>query len=245
MKKETGYIIAFAVVALLLLGGFIFLSTPRMTQNEGWEVYRGNHDFKKEAYTDAEVHYWKGIDKNPTSFDAHYNLGNSLLRQEKMEDAASHFADNTRRIARKSHLRDYTKEEKMQQAYNYHNLGNSFYLLQQYDKAVAAYSEALRYHPEDNDTRYNLIKAMEKLQAGEGQSQDNENNNDNQEQQQQQQEQQQDQQDQQQGQQQQQEQDMSQEQAEQILQALQQDEQETQEKAQRQKQSKFRTDKDW
>ena len=121
---------------------------------------------------------------------------------------------------------------------------------QQYDKAVAAYQASLRANPKDNDTRYNLVKAMQMLQQQQQQQQQNQDQQ-NQDQQQQQQEQQQQQQEQEQQQQEQQQQEqqqddkMDKETAEQILQALEQDEQDTQEKMQRQQGKKRRVEKEW
>ena len=52
-----------------------------------------------------------------------------------------------------------------------HNIGNCQFAQQQYDKAVAAFQESLRANPKDNDTRYNLVKAMEMLQQQQQQQQ--------------------------------------------------------------------------
>ena len=130
-------------------------------------------------------------------------------------------------------------------AATYHNMGNALYAQQQYDKSVAAYQQSLRHNPKDNDTRYNLVKAMQQLQQQQQQQQNQQQNqeqkNDSTQQQQQEQ-----QQEQQQNQQQEQNQDqMDRETAEQILQALKQDEQETQEKLQRQQGKKRRVEKNW
>ena len=134
-------------------------------------------------------------------------------------------------------------------AATYHNMGNALYAQQQYDKSVAAYQQSLRHNPKDNDTRYNLVKAMQQLQQQQQQQQQNQDQQQNQEQKNDstQQQQQQEQQDQNQDQQQQpQNQDqMDRETAEQILQALEQDEQETQEKLQRQQGNKRRVEKNW
>ena len=131
-------------------------------------------------------------------------------------------------------------------AETYHNIGNSLYAQQQYDKAVAAYQQSLRHNPKDNDTRYNLVKAMQQLQQQQNQQQ---NQNQEQQQEQQQQEQQEQQQEQQNQDQQtppeQNNEQMDKETAEQILQALEQDEQETQEKLQRQQGKKRRVEKEW
>ena len=97
------------------------------------------------------------------------------------------------------------KKDKTKLSHAFHNLGNAFYGQQQYDKAVASYQNALRLNPKDDETRYNLVKAMQMLQ----QQQQNQNQDQQQEQQQEQQQQEQ-QQEQQQQQQEQQEQDQNQ-----------------------------------
>ena len=144
------------------------------------------------------------------------------------------------------------KEDKTRYAKVMHNIGNCNYAQSQYDKAVQAYMEALRANPKDDDTRYNLVKALQMLEQQQQQQQQNQDQKQDQKQDQQQQEQQQDQQEQeqQQGQQPQEpqpqnEDQMDKETAEQILQALEQDEQDTQEKLQRQQGKKRRVEKEW
>lgn len=219
-------------------------------QKEMRHVIHGNRDYNKEKYADAELDYRRGIDANGRSFQAQYNLGNALFRQEKYPEAAEAY----------THAIQYLDKENEQDweamADAYHNLGNCCFASQQYKEAVAAYAMSLRFRPSDNDTRYNLAKALEMLKQQEQQQQNQQNQDQNQQQnqdqqQQQQQQDQQDQQDQQQEQQEQQEQQqddsqMDKETAEQILQALEQDEQQTQEKMQKQQQgSKRRVEKDW
>lgn len=208
-------------------------------QQEYSDIRHGNKQYKKESFDKAEIDYRRALDKNQESFQAHYNLGNSLFRQDKYEEAAAEFAEAAKHIS--------PKEDKVQYAETMHNLGNAMFATQQYDKAVAAYQNALRCNPKDNDTRYNMVKAMQLLQQQQQQQQQqDQNQNQNQDQNQQQQQQNEEQnnnQDQQQ--QQQQENQMDKETAEQILQALEQDEQETQEKMQRQQGSKKRVEKDW
>lgn len=207
-------------------------------QQEYSDIRHGNNQYKKESFDKAEIDYRRALDKNQESFQAHYNLGNSLFRQDKYEEAAAEFAEAAKHIS--------PKEDKVQYAETMHNLGNAMFATQQYDKAVAAYQNALRCNPKDNDTRYNMVKAMQLLQQQQQQQQQDQNQNQNQDQNQQQQQQNEEQnnnQDQQQ--QENQENQMDKETAEQILQALEQDEQETQEKMQRQQGSKKRVEKDW
>ena len=223
----------------------LFLSSCSllMAQQESPDVRRGNKQYNDSNYTEAEVDYRRALDKNDQSFEAHYNLGDALFRQEKFPEALEQYAEAEKLLK----ADDKTRKEQVDSrlAATYHNMGNALYAQQQYDKAVAAYQQSLRRNPKDNDTRYNLVKAMQQLQQQQ-QQQQNQDQNQQQQQQQQEQEQEQEQEQQQQEQQQQeQEQQMDKETAEQILQALEQDEQETQEKLQRQQGKKRRVEKEW
>lgn len=222
---------------LILLG----ISSLLFAQKEAPDIRHGNRDYNKDNFAEAEVDYRRGLEKNNQSYEAHYNLGDALFRQNKYPEAAEEFMKAAQVID--------PKKDKQKAAKTYHNLGNSLFAQQQYDKAITAYQQSLRANPKDNDTRYNMVKAMQMLQQQQ-QQQQNQQNQDQQQQQEQQQQQQeqeqnQDQQQQEQQQQQQDEQQMDQETAEQILQALEQDEQDTQEKLQRQQGSKRRVEKDW
>lgn len=223
--------LTFVTLALLLL------APNALAQKEMTDVYRGNKDYKAEKFEDAELDYRRSIDKNKKSFQAYYNLGNALFRQEKYAEAATAYAEAANLLDQK----DKRNNERLSQTY--HNLGNACFAQEQYDKAVAAYMESLRRNPKDDETRYNLVKAMEKLKEQQSQQNQQQDRKDQQQQQQQQQEEQQ--QEPEQEQQEQQEQQMDKQTAEQILQALEQDEQETQEKLKRQQGSKRRVEKDW
>lgn len=215
-------------------------------QQEGPDVRKGNRSYGKENYTESEVHYRRGLDKNSDSFESHFNLGDALFRQEKYPEALEQYVEAEKCLKVAEDLREEKLNSRL--ADTYHNIGNACYAQQQYDQAVAAYQQSLRHNPKDDETRYNLVKAMQQLKQQQQQQQQNQQNQQQQQQQQEQQEDQQQQQNQQQNQQQEQqqgEQQMDKETAEQILQALEQDEQETQEKMQRQQGKKRRLEKEW
>ena len=240
---------------LTILVLLLALSTSISAQNSRWggkeseHIRHGNRDYKKERYDKAELNYRRALDKNNKSYQSYYNLGNSLFRQEKYKEASEAYTKAEKQMDPKN------KSQKEHLSQVYHNLGNAMYAQQQFGDAVSAYKESLRLNPKDNDTRYNLIKAMEMLQQQQQQQQkqDQKQNQQKQDQQQQQQQQQnqdqQDQQDQQNQKQEQQQQEqsdtMDKETAEQILQALQQDEQDTQDKLRRQQGGQKRVEKDW
>lgn len=229
------------LLTIIFLGAFSLL----YAQQESPDVRLGNKQYNDSNYVDAEVNYRRAVDKNDQSFEAHYNLGDALFRQEKYPEALEQYAKAAQILQNDDTSRKEQVASRM--ADTYHNMGNALYAQQQYDKAVAAYQQSLRLNPKDNDTRYNLVKAMQQLQ----QQQQNQNQEQQQDQQQNQQndstQQQQPPQQQQQQQQppQQSEEQMDKETAEQILQALEQDEQETQEKLQRQQGKKRRVEKEW
>lgn len=220
----------------------LLLASSLSAQQESRDVRRGNKEYNSEKYTDAEVNYRRGLEKNNKSFEAHFNLGDALFRQEKYPEARKEFE------AAQAQIKDGDLQK---QAATDHNIGNTYFAQQQYKEAVESYKRALRANPSDDQTRYNLVKAMMMLQQQQQQEQNqkNQQNQDKQQQQQQQQQQEQqeqEQQEQQQEQQQENENEMSKETAEQLLQALEQDEQETGEKAKRvQMGGSKRVEKNW
>ena len=201
-------------------------------------IRKGNRAFKDSVFVDAEVNYRKALDANPSSTIARFNLGNTLLWQNKAQEAMNEFADAAR-----------IEKDKGRKAQIFHNMGVIFHTTKEYEKAIEMYKEALRNNPSDDETRYNLALAQKMLKD---QQQNQQNQDQNQQEQQQnqdqQQQQQQDQQQQQQQQQPEQKQDeMSKENAEQLLNSVMQDEQNTQDKVKKQQQviQGSQLEKDW
>ena len=221
----------------------LMVSLSTYAQKEASDVRHGNRQYRKQNFTEAEIDYRRGLETNKNSYEAHYNLGDALFKQDKYADAQAEF-ETAAKILDKD-------KDKARYAKSMHNIGNCAFAQQQYDQAVAAYQESLRANPKDNDTRYNLVKAMEMLQQQQQQQQQQQNQDQQQDQKQDQQQQQQQQEQQQQEQQQQEQQaqqsedQMDKETAEQILEALEQDEQDTQDKLQRQQGKKRRVEKEW
>lgn len=229
------------------------LSGVAQTKTEGDYIRSGNKFYADSLYEKAEIEYRKALEINPKSTDAMYNLGNALFNQipqsqEKGKEAMEQYTTAAK-----------LESDKAKLAHINHNLGTLLYMAQQYPQSVEAYKESLRNNPNDNETRYNLAKAMYMLKQQQEQQQDQQqeqqqDQQQEQQQDQQQEQQQQDQQEQQQNQEQQQEQQsqqdeeqISKENAEQILNALMQDEkdiQEKQKKMMQQHQGKT-LDKDW
>lgn len=226
-------------------------------------VRKGNKSFSDSLYVKAEENYLKALDKNSGSTEASYNLANAYLYQQKGQEAAEQYVKAaTAMELERDRLLDSGKASakeikvaKDRTAQAYHNLGVVMQAAQDYAKAVAAYQQALRNNPTDDETRYNLALAMHQLKEQQNQQEQNQDQQDqnqqqeqqNQQDQQQNQQQNQDQQEQNQQPQPQNKEDMSRENAEQLLQAAMQDEKDVQQRVQQmmQAQSKGKLEKDW
>ena len=206
-------------------------------------IRKGNRLYKDSVYVDAEVNYRKALEVNPQSTVSMFNLGNTLLQQNKVQEAMEQYVAASR-----------VEKDKNNLAQIFHNMGVIFQSQKDYAKAVEAYKESLRNNPKDDETRYNLALAQ-KMLKDQQQNQQNQDQQQNQNQEQKQEEQKKDQQqDQNQDQQQQppqnQQQDknqMSKENAEQLLNSVMQDEKDVQDKVKKQQQiiQGGRLEKDW
>ena len=203
----------------------------------------GNKLYKDSLFVKAEVDYRKALDKNPKSADAMYNLGNSLLMQQKAKEAMEQFEGAAR-----------LEKDKSKLAHIYHNMGVILQSSKQLPQCIEAYKNALRNNPKDDETRYNLILAQKQLKDQQQQQQNQDQNKeqkqdqkeDKKDQNKDQQEQQNKQNQQNQQQQQQNKDEMSKENAEQLLKAAMQDEKDVHDKVKKQIQvSGKKLEKDW
>ncbi len=135
---------------LILLSAFASFSI--FAQKEKKEINSGNNFYKSGKYADAEKAYKESLSKNANSFEGNFNLGNTYYKQGKYTEAAEEFERTT-----------MLTTDSVRQAKSFHNQGNSYYKGQQYDKSVNAYKASLRLNPNDEQTRYNLALAQEKL----------------------------------------------------------------------------------
>jgi len=209
------------VSVLILLPGALY------AQGERKYIRQGNKEYDDKAFEESEVQYRKALEKDLSSYEGNFNLGDALYKQKKYEDASRKFSDLTGKETDKKEL-----------AKNYHNLGNSLLQSGRIEESIEAYKNALRNNPDDFETKYNLAWAMNLLQQQQQQQQQNQNQ-ENKEQEQNKDQQNQEQQDQQKQEQQEQQQEqqkdkISREDANRILEALQQDEKQLQEKLKKQ-----------
>ena len=150
------------------------ISFPVWSQNDGddvRDVRRGNRDFKKENYREADIDYRKALVKDSTSVAANYNLANTLYRQGDMEQARK-MLDRVKETAPATEAAaDY-----------YYNLGDVAIAQQDWQTAVDALEQSLLRNPGDLQAKENYIYARKKLQEQQNQQQ-NDQNDQNQDQQ--------------------------------------------------------------
>ncbi len=222
----------FSIVLCVLLSG-----ASLFAQEDKKDVRRGNKDYRKSNFKEAEIDYRKALLKDSTSFAATYDLANALYSQKDYEGAA-----NTLEKLSKS-----APESQYADRY-YFNKGNVSLQKKDYKTAVDDFKQALLRDPGDLQAKESYIYAKKMLEnqenGGEGES-----NKDQQNQDQQQNQQPSDgQQDKQEGEGQAQQQQISAQQAQQILKAIQAKEKETQEKVEKAKAKNEKSrqkDKNW
>ena len=231
MKTKIFYITIFSC----------FCCTFAFAQQERSNIKKGNKEYEKQRFTEAEIEYREALQKNQKSVEANFNLGNALYRQGKYDSAREHFQV----VA----LTEKDRNKKVA-AGAFHNIGNTFMEEKDYAKSVSAYREALKLNPKDDETRYNLAlaNALLKQQEQQQQNQQNQNNDDKDDKNKDQQNQNQQQQNEQQQEQQRQENNRSRENAQQLLDAFAEDEKELLQKINEAKPQKVNTrtiEKDW
>ena len=158
MKKRLIYIL-FLLSAVAL--------TDASAQVDKREVRRGNRDFKKENYKEAELQYFRALAKDSLSFAANYNMANTLYRQENHDQALKHLERLEEVAADSPAAADF-----------YYNLGNVAMAKEEYQKAVDAYKQSLLRNPGDVEAKENYIYAKAKLKEQQDQQQNDQDNQD-------------------------------------------------------------------
>ena len=170
--KRTIYLMVMLIAALAL-------AIPAQAQKwpERSRVRRGNRAYERLDYGRAEERYQQALELCDTCFEAKFNLGDALYKQQRYDEAEKIFtalaADSTR--------------SDLDRAHSFYNLGNSLFQQKKYQEALSAFKRSLRLNPADLETKYNYAytkKYIEDNQQGGGgdnnQNQDNQNQDQNQ-----------------------------------------------------------------
>ncbi|UOE41712.1 tetratricopeptide repeat protein [Chryseobacterium suipulveris] len=145
--------------AVLVLFGMVFLSAQESYKTL---IFKGNQQFDKKNYESASSKYMEAAKLNEKEFTAHYNLGNSLYKSGKYEEAKAEFE--------KAEKLSQTLPDKAAALYN---LGNSQMMMNDSEKAAQLYKKALKQDPYNETIRKNYEIAMLKEKEKEQQQQKN------------------------------------------------------------------------
>lgn len=141
------------------------LSVPALFAQEKGLIHKGNKLYSEKKYKEAEADYRKALAKKKQDTQGNFNLGDALYKQKKFADAGTQFTK----------LAEAQKNKKLA-AEAYHNLGNSLLESNKLQESIDAYKKALFNNPNDDQTRYNLAYAMDKLKKQKQQNKQNQNN---------------------------------------------------------------------
>lgn len=169
----------------------LFISHSLVAQSEHESLLDGTLAYEKGDFKTATQKFEKAIETNASSLKGNFNLGNSLFKQEKYEEAATHYQNAVGAAT--------DKKEKAQALYNFGNTrlaqakgsmteqGQGSPSLdekgQKYLKeAIDSYKNALRSNAQDYDAKNNLATAYKLLRQQEQQQQQQENKDQNEDQ---------------------------------------------------------------
>ena len=127
------------------------LSTAVFAQKADFR--KGNRQFKKGDYGEADISYRKGLLKDTASVAGHYNLANNLYRQGNFDEAAKQLEAVQLTAGEETFAADY-----------YFNAGDVACAKQDWQTAVNCFIQYLTVHPEDIAAKENYTYARYHLQ---------------------------------------------------------------------------------
>lgn len=152
---------------VLCLAAVTMITAQAAAQQERKFIRRGNRDFKKENFNDAEINYMRALEIDSASVAAKYNLSSALYKMERFDDALAIqnaiAADSTQNAVKTSDLQ--------------FNTGNTYFEKKDYAKAIEQYKRSLRANPDDYEAKYNLAYAQLMQQQQEQQDQNDQQQN--------------------------------------------------------------------
>ncbi|HQV67566.1 MAG: tetratricopeptide repeat protein [Saprospiraceae bacterium] len=141
-----------------------------VSQSAHKSLRKGDAQYKDGKYLDAETAYRKA-DGEKSSVKSAYNLGNSLMKQNRYDEAITKYDDAAAKTNSDS-----------QKANIYFNQGNAYYNKKEYQQSIESYKKALRHQSEDATIKENLALArlaLRKQQQEQQKQQNKENNKEN------------------------------------------------------------------
>jgi len=124
----------------------------------------GNRLFTQGKYQDAEKAYLEAQAAMPGRPEISYNLGNSLIKQQKYAQALQALHQSA------------SKGNPGLKANGWYNAGNALFDMGKFAESAQAYVQALRLNPSDRDAKHNLELALRKVEEQKKAQQDQQKN---------------------------------------------------------------------
>jgi Ca-activated chloride channel family protein len=151
---------------LLIIILFLIPCLHLFAQQEKSLIKKGNDLYQQKKYKEAETDYRKALDKKNQNLEGNFNLGDALYKQKQFDKAGEQF----------NKIAATPNGNKTVAAGAYHNLGNTLLENKKLEESIEAYKKSLINNPKDEETRYNLAYAQEKLKQQQQQDKNNKNN---------------------------------------------------------------------
>ena len=147
---------------ILLAAVLITISGPALHAQkypERKSIRSGNREYEQGNYPQSEVDYRRALERNPASYEAQFNLGNALYRQERFDESAQIFQQLAQDTTHADHIAEC-----------HYNAGNALFQQRKLQEALEAYKNSLRKNPADMDAKFNLayVKKMLEDEQGDG-----------------------------------------------------------------------------
>ncbi len=171
MKVHIYYIVSMMLALAALAPSALSAQTVRNAAKDRGDVRRGNRDYRKGNYKEAEIDYRKALVKDSMSVAANYNLAADLYRQGDVQGAMKSMQKVEQGAVEAGYGADY-----------YYNLGDMALSSKDYKAAVEAFAKSLIMRPDDLDAKENYIYARKMLEnqrqngGGGGQNDQNQDN---------------------------------------------------------------------
>ncbi len=136
MKKLCKYLITIVLV-------FVFVSAS--AQSDEKLIRKGNRQYKKQNFTEAEVNYKKALEVRPNNANAQFNLGDALFAQQNYDAAYEAFQK----------VVEMSPDAKLKSNAVF-NMGNCLLAQNKYYDAFNIYKVSLKLNPENENALYNL-----------------------------------------------------------------------------------------
>ena len=126
------------------------------------DARKANKAYEEGDYQQAEILYRTALEADPDNARIYFNLGNTLAKQGKVEEAIQAYMEFESKAT--------TADEKSLAEYN---IGTLLSENEQWKPAVQHLKNALRYNPADSDSRHNFERALAESQKQDEEQQQN------------------------------------------------------------------------